>query len=120
MQSIDSMSGLPVSRVMSVASSFPRWRMASPTLRSATAFSTPGSLPQATWAWRAARTARSTSSAPQSATRPTRSPVAGLRISRVAFDRAASHRPPTRIGAGVSMRFMCQPSLGGATRDDRR
>ncbi len=63
MQSIDSISGLPVSAVISVESSRSLARIRPATSRSSFAFSTPGTFHQACWARAAAATASATSSA---------------------------------------------------------
>jgi hypothetical protein len=55
-------------------------------------------------AFRAAATARSTSSAPLSAHRASRRPVAGFRTSNVLPDAASTHWPPMQFRRGAEAR----------------
>src|SRR5579872_7009720 len=97
MQSTASHKGLPVSRVINVASACSRARILPPSSRSNFAFSTPGTFHQACCAAFAAATARSTSADPQSGTLPRTSSVAGLMMSRPAFVSASTQAPLIRI-----------------------
>ena len=94
----DSASVLPCSRVMSRASLSASATSFSRNRNSTRARSTAGVLAQAGKACAAATTARSTSAAVPSGTRPISRPVEGLNTSPKRSDRLASQWPPTSIG----------------------
>ena len=89
--------GLPTLSDSSAASSAP-WRSMVSASASSSSWRRPGVVSRhGIRAARAAATARSTSAAPPSGTRAMTSPVAGLRISRVAPSTASTSSPPTRL-----------------------
>ena len=89
--------GLPTLSDSSAASSSP-WRSTVSASASSSSWRLPGVVSrQGIRAARAAATARSTSAALPSGTRAMISPVAGLRISRVAPSTASTSSPPTRL-----------------------
>ncbi len=118
MQSTASMSGLPVSRVMSVERARSRARMRVAMSCRCLAFSTPGSFHQAYCAFLAAPTAASTSPGSASATVSMSSSVAGLRISRVPTLRLGTQAPSIRRGLGMARSY--GPRERAATRGRHR
>ena len=107
MQSTDSLSGLPVSRVISADSAVQSARMRAPTSARSRPLSAAGSRRQSGWAALAAASAHRASSSPPSDTIPTGSRVAGLSIRRVAPDPASIHAPSINR---VCMSSVVQPA----------
>ena len=98
--------GIPLSRVSSCANSVALSSIMSPTCHNTLARSAGGKSRQTPRSndLRAASTARSTSSAPASATLASRSPVAGSRVSKVLPLAASTHFPPMKSFLGWLLR----------------
>jgi hypothetical protein len=100
---------LPISRVAARASSSFRWAIKPPSLKSSSPRLGAGVSCQARIAPRAAWTAASTSSGPESGNSPSAAPVAGFRFVNVRPDLAGIQRPPIKLWNVVAM---AAPSAG--------